>query len=85
MAGRPSGLPKTGGRQKGTPNKDVANIRQMIEDALEMAGGAEYLRRQSGENPAAFMSLVGRILPKETTISGPDGGPVQHSINVKFE
>ena len=81
----PVGHPRYGGRKKGTPNKDVADIRAMIEEALKKAGGANYLYKQSSENPTAFMSLVGRILPKDTIISGPDGGPVKHAIKVTFE
>lgn len=30
MAGRPKGIPKTGGRQKGTPNKTTATLKEMI-------------------------------------------------------
>lgn len=37
----------------------------MIEAALEDAGGRAYLAQQAKENPAAFMALVGKILPKE--------------------
>lgn len=32
---RPRGLPKTGGRQKGTPNKVTRNLRQALNDFLE--------------------------------------------------
>lgn len=37
MAGR--GSPKTGGRQKGTPNKINADLKAMILGALDEAGG----------------------------------------------
>ena len=73
------------GRKKGVPNKTTAELRSMIMSSLEAVGGEDYLRAQALENPQAYMSLIGKILPKETTLSGPDGGPVQHSINVKFE
>lgn len=62
MAGR--GQQKTGGgTRKGVPNKLTADIRGMILGALEAAGGMEYLTRQADENPSAFMSLVGKVLP----------------------
>lgn len=54
---------RRGGRVKGTPNKVTADVRQMVLEALSMAGGAEYLLNQAFENPAAFMTLVGKVLP----------------------
>ncbi len=51
------------GRPKGVPNKLNTDIRAMILGALDAAGGVEYLTRQADENPSAFMSLVGRVLP----------------------
>ncbi len=42
----------------------------MIEKALRDAGGAEYLREQARESPAAFMALVGKLIPKDLTVSG---------------
>ena len=73
------------GRKKGVPNKINADLRQMILDSLEDAGGKDYLRKQAIENPSAYLALVGKVIPKEMAITGPDGGPIQHSINVKFE
>jgi len=35
----------------------------MIIGALEDVGGRDYLAQQAVENPTAFMSLVGRVLP----------------------
>lgn len=72
---RAKGLPKTGGRQKGTTNKLNADIKAMILGALHDAGGREYLARQAEENPAPFMALLGKILP--TTLTGPNDGPIQ--------
>ena len=53
------------GRKKGVPNKVTADLRTMILGALEDAGGQAYLRTQARENPQAFLTLVGRTLPKE--------------------
>ena len=66
------------GRTKGTPNKDTAAIRDMIIGALQQVGGMEYLARQALENPASFMTLVGKVLPTQLT-SDPDH-PVQFVI-----
>jgi hypothetical protein len=62
------------GRPKGSPNKATALVKEMILGALEAAGGQEYLKRQSEENPKAFLTLVGRVLPLQLT--GDGGGPV---------
>jgi hypothetical protein len=36
----------------------------MIEGALTDAGGRAYLARQADENPSAFLSLLGKVLPR---------------------
>lgn len=66
---------KTGGRRKGTPNKVTKELKDMILEALDNAGGVEYLTRQADENPKAFMALVGRVLPLQVT--GKDGGAIE--------
>lgn len=53
------------GRPKGTPNKVTSDVRAMIHGALDQLGGQSYLVEQARANPAAFMTLVGKILPKE--------------------
>jgi hypothetical protein len=84
----PAGVKKTSGkyvpvagpgRPKGIPNKITSDLRDMIREALESAGGANYLVEQATLNPTAFMSLVGRILPTkiEGTITVTIGEMVQ--------
>jgi hypothetical protein len=63
------------GRTKGTPNKMTTQVKEMILLALDKAGGADYLAQQAEESPAAFMSLVGKVLPLQLT--GDGGGPIQ--------
>lgn len=53
------------GRPKGSANKVQADVKAMILGALEQAGGQEYLAEQAEANPAAFMGLVGKVLPKD--------------------
>lgn len=73
---------KTGGRQAGTPNKITADLKRAILEAAEAAGGdggtAGYLTLQAHENPAAFMSLLGKVLP--TTLAGDADNPIIHAI-----
>lgn len=66
-----------GGRPKGSLDKNNKQLREMVLEALEKKGGPEYLAKQADENPAAFMSLLGRILP--TQLTGDGGGPVHIS------
>ena len=74
--GRPKGTPRTGGRVKGTPNKNTTALKDMILAALDGAGGIEYLKAQAIETPAAFMTLVGKVLPLQLTGGGETGNPV---------
>jgi len=60
------GRAKTGGRIKGTPNRITVDLKEMILGALNAKGGQAYLEKCADENPVAFMSLLGRILPMES-------------------
>jgi hypothetical protein len=55
------------GRKKGTPNKATGPIKDMLRQALEGAGGVDYLIRQAEENPGPFMGLIGKIIPAEVS------------------
>lgn len=66
------------GRVKGTPNKLTKTVKEMILAALDKAGGTDYLAVQADENPAAFMALVGKVLPLQ--ISGDPDNPIVHRI-----
>ncbi len=69
------------GRPKGVPNKQTKELKNMILEALNKAGGGgtaggiKYLTAQATANPKAFLALVGRVLPLQVT--GENGGPVQ--------
>ena len=68
MAGFEKGKkrPASAGRKKGTPNRNTAKVKDMILGALNDVGGQGYLARQAEENPKAFLSLLGRVLPIQT-------------------
>ena len=69
------GQAKTGGRRKGTPNKLNADVKAMILAALAAKGGQKYLEKQADENPTAFLTLVGKIIPLQVT--GKDCGALR--------
>jgi len=66
------------GRPKGVQNKMTKELRHMIREALDKAGGVEYLARQAEDNPGPFMALVGKILP--TKLVGEDDEQLEISI-----
>lgn len=82
----PKGKPRpaNSGRQKGTCNGDVAKLRGLILNALDKAGGEEYLYQQSIENPSQFLSLIGKVLPKDVNVGGQADNPIQTVTKVKL-
>jgi hypothetical protein len=70
------------GRPKGSKNKITGDVKAMILAALDKAGGAGYLLTQSRENPVAFMTLVGKVLPM--TLQGDPKNPLVSGLTVTF-
>ena len=82
------------GRPKGSSNKSTTMAREAI--ARFVDGNAhkleEWLDQVAQDNPAEafklYQSVVEYHIPKlartDTTVTGSDGGPVQHAIKVKF-
>lgn len=66
---------RRGGRQKGTPNKHTAAVKDMVLAALSNKGGVKYLERQADENPQAFMTLVGKVIPLQ--VGGDPDNPIK--------
>jgi hypothetical protein len=60
------------GKPKGATNKVTKELKAMILEALDNAGGIDYLATQAKEKPAAFLALVGKVLPM--TVQGPGEG-----------
>lgn len=58
-------LSKGKGRPKGIPNKLNQDLKAMILEALEKAGGSKYLREQAESNSSAFLQLVGKVIPRD--------------------
>lgn len=73
------------GRPKGVPNKTTALLKDAILKAAEQAGGDEglvgYLEQQAKASPAAFMSLLGKVLPMQ--VVGDEDNPVQHLVKIE--
>ncbi len=60
----PQFKPGNPGRPLGSKNR-FSLVKEMILDALEELGGKEYLVNVGRESPRDFLSLLGRLLPKE--------------------
>jgi hypothetical protein len=73
---------KTGGRQKGSPNKLTKQLKDMILEALDESGGIEYLKQTAIDHPVAFLTLVGKVLPLQVT--GEGGGPVETVTRIEL-
>lgn len=75
------------GRKKGVPNKATANAREAIARLVDnyapkLEGWLDEIAAESPEKAyRCFMDVVEYHIPKlartESTISGPDGGPIQ--------
>lgn len=65
------------GRKKGVPNKTTAALKDLILGALADAGGQAYLMQQAQENPTAFLTLVGKVIPLQVKADGEVGVTVR--------
>ena len=79
---KPKRAQPKGGSRKGIPNKSTKAIKDMVYEALNGVGGVEYFKQQAIDNPAPFMSLVGKILPKDMVIDA-NVSPITVEHNVK--
>ena len=77
---RKKGLPKTGGRQKGTPNKATAAVKSYIADVLgaymQPDGDtstpnlqADLVAMQPADRVRAMTQLAGYVIPKQQALS----------------
>ena len=57
--------PGNPGKPKGAANKLTRELRDMVFEALDNAGGAAYLTRQADESPSAFLALLGKFIPRD--------------------
>jgi hypothetical protein len=76
------------GRVKGVPNKTTALLKDAILLAAEKAGNklgddglVTYLEVQAEDNPVAFMSLLGKVLPMQMIGAGDKG---EHIVAIEW-
>lgn len=71
-AGRPKPPNAGKGRPKGSSNKVTKTIREAIEASFDKVGGADYLAKMAIEQPSAYMTLLGKVLPAHMNIKTTD-------------
>ncbi len=64
--GKPSVNPS--GKTKGAKSKLTKTLKEAIELSFQEVGGVEYLTRIALAEPATYLALVGKIIPKEVVI-----------------
>lgn len=66
--------PRAGlGRPKGAANKVTKTLREAIEASFDKVGGADYLAKMAMEQPASYMTLLGKVLPAHMNIKAETG------------
>ena len=61
------------------PNKHTRNVRDALVRALEAAaedGGEEFFTDLRASDPKTFATLVSKLIPALTRVTGDEGGPV---------
>lgn len=73
------------GRPKGVPNKLTGEVKTMILEALDGAGGVQYLieRASDPRTASAFLTLVGKVLPMQ--VQGDPDNPLKHHVTISFK
>jgi len=86
-SGKPPAAGK--GRPKGATNKNSRLLKDAILEAATRAGdkfGKEglvsYLEEQAKENPSAYLSLMGKVLPLQ--VKADLDGELQHVVRVQW-
>ena len=76
--------PANAGRKKGTPNKLTTGLKEAIIGALERAGGEDWLLQLARSDKRTFASLLGRVLPTETTGADVKAVGHEHTVTVRY-
>ena len=72
------------GRPKGAQNKLTRELKDMILEALDGAGGVEYLQARANDprTASAFLTLVGKVLPLQ--VAGDPDNPLQTVARIEL-
>lgn len=73
---------RRGGRQKGTPNKASANVKEAIQSAFDGIGGVRAFTEWARLNPTDFYKLYAKMLPQELKAHMSGDADVRWTIEV---
>lgn len=90
---RPKGLPKTGGRVAGVPNRITADVKALAQtygaDAIDTLAD---IMKDSTQPPAARVAAAKELIDRgfgkavqPTELSGKDGAPLQQAIVINIK
>jgi len=71
---------KTGGRQKGTPNKVTKVFREAVLMAYDAIGGDSTFAEWARNNQTEFYKIAARLIPQDVAVSG----ELEHSYVVEM-
>ena len=80
MAG--PGMPKTGGRKKGSQNKATVEVKEALIKAFNDLGGVASLVEWGSENQTEFYKLWSKLIPVQQGLGDQEASPPLH---VTFE
>ena len=68
-----------GGRPKGSRNKytDLKQSFLRVFDELNPTEDCEHLMEWAKENPKEYYTIVSKLFPQRTELSGPEGKPIE--------
>ena len=73
--------PEGAGRKPGQPNRITRDIKEALLRTLDALGNEAFFikmgQSRDGNNQRAIATLLGKLLPTQTQLSGPNGGPIQ--------
>jgi hypothetical protein len=89
MAGRKKGTQKTGGRNKGVPNKTTKEARELLESILfgqleDIKKAFASLKSEPSKYIDAYSKMFGYVLPKKTDVTS-DDKPLQANLNITVD
>ena len=70
-----------GGRQKGTPNKTTAKVKEAMELAFEGIGGVPALIEWAEDNQTEFYKLFVKLLPVQVDASVDGKLEIDHKVS----
>lgn len=82
MPDTPAAPKSRGGRKHGHLNATTKDVKAKILKALDMVGGEKYLAQVARTHPAAFIALVGKVLPMQVRADVTDFTYVIHRLEV---